>query len=92
MQRYNATAIIYIGELCRYLVNTPTSPAEANNPMRVALGNGLRPDVWEPFQKRFGIADIREFYGATEAPGIIVNLSGQARIRRPRADATAVGA
>ncbi len=77
VQRYNATAMIYIGELCRYLVNTPPCEAERNNPLRVALGNGLRPDVWGPFQKRFDIPDIREFYGATEAPGIIVNLTGK---------------
>lgn len=77
VQTYNATAIIYIGELCRYLLNTPPSEAEVNNPVRVALGNGLRPDVWGPFQKRFNIPEIREFYGATEAPGIIVNLSNK---------------
>jgi fatty-acyl-CoA synthase len=58
-------------------LNTPESPAEKNNPLRIALGNGMRADVWEPFQKRFEIAEIREFYGATEAPGIIVNLSGK---------------
>jgi fatty-acyl-CoA synthase len=77
VQRYNATAMIYIGELCRYLVNTPRSDAELNNPIRVALGNGLRPDVWESFQKRFDIPHIREFYAATEAPGILINMSGR---------------
>lgn len=77
VQRYGATAIIYIGELCRYLLNTPPSEAEKNNSIRIALGNGMRPDVWEPFQKRFGIETIREFYGATEAPTILVNLAGK---------------
>jgi fatty-acyl-CoA synthase len=77
VQRYNATAMLYIGELCRYLLNTPPCDAEVHNPIRVALGNGLRADVWEPFQKRFNIPEIREFYGATEAPGIIVNLTGK---------------
>lgn len=77
VQRYRATAMIYIGELCRYLLNTPPCEAEKNNPIRIALGNGMRPDVWEPFQKRFGIETIREFYGATEAPTILVNLAGK---------------
>jgi fatty-acyl-CoA synthase len=77
VQTYNATAMLYIGELCRYLLNTGPTDAEKNNPIRVALGNGLRADVWEPFQKRFNIPEIREFYGATEAPGVIVNLSGK---------------
>lgn len=77
VHRYRATAILYIGELCRYLVNSPPHPKELPNPVRVAVGNGLRPDIWPSFKARFGIAQIREFYGATEAPGFIANLSGR---------------
>ncbi|MEZ4220830.1 MAG: AMP-binding protein [Polyangiaceae bacterium] len=77
VQRYRATCMLYIGELCRYLLNQPVSEAERNNPLRVAVGNGLRADVWEPFAKRFEIPDIREFYSATEAPGVIFNLTGR---------------
>lgn len=77
VRRYNATATLYIGELCRYLLSTPESPDEKNNSLRIAMGNGLRSDLWEPFQQRFGIADIREFYGATEAPGGIVNFTNR---------------
>ncbi|MCA9575860.1 MAG: long-chain-acyl-CoA synthetase [Myxococcales bacterium] len=77
VKRYRATAMLYIGELCRYLVNTPEHPDEHGNTLRVAVGNGLRPDVWGPFQDRFGIADVREFYAATEAPGFLLNFSGK---------------
>ncbi len=77
VQRYHATAILYIGELCRYLVNTPPCEAEKHNPVRVALGNGMRADVWETFQRRFDIPIVREFYSATEAPGVIFNLTGK---------------
>lgn len=77
VQRYRATAMLYIGELCRYLVNSPPSELERNNPIRVAVGNGLRADVWEEFARRFQIASIREFYSATEAPGLIANLTGK---------------
>ncbi len=75
--RYQATAMLYIGELCRYLLNTPPSDAEGRCRVRVAVGNGLRADVWEPFARRFGIPEIREFYSATEAPGVIFNLTGK---------------
>lgn len=77
VHRYDATAILYIGELCRYLVNSPPHPRELPNPVRVAVGNGLRPDIWRRFKARFGIDHIREFYGATEAPGFIANISGR---------------
>ena len=77
VHRYDATAILYIGELCRYLVNSPPHPREDPNPLRVAVGNGLRPDIWPRFKARFGIDTVREFYGATEAPGFIANISGR---------------
>lgn len=77
VKRYRATAMLYIGELCRYLVNSPEHEDEQDNTLRVAVGNGLRPDVWGPFQERFGIRDVREFYAATEAPGFLLNFSGK---------------
>jgi len=77
VRRYHATAMLYIGELCRYLLNSTPSEAEKNNSLRVAVGNGLRADVWEPFQRRFEIPLIREFYSATEAPGAIFNITGK---------------
>jgi acyl-CoA synthetase (AMP-forming)/AMP-acid ligase II len=75
--RYRATHVMYIGELCRYLLQTPPAPEDRLHSVRVAVGNGLRPDVWEPFQSRFGIPLIREFYGSTEGNAIIANLEGR---------------
>ena len=53
VQQYNTTALVYIGELCRYLANTEPTQAEQNNPLKVMVGNGLRPDVWDIFKDRF---------------------------------------
>jgi fatty-acyl-CoA synthase len=49
------TLFQYIGELCRYLVNAPYQDIETAHQLRIACGNGLRPEVWEPFQNRFKI-------------------------------------
>ena len=48
--KYNCTALQYIGELCRYLVNAPPCAADANVRVDFAIGNGMRPDIWEKFQ------------------------------------------
>jgi acyl-CoA synthetase (AMP-forming)/AMP-acid ligase II len=74
VRRYDASAIIYIGELCRYLLNNPESPDDKRHRVHVASGNGLRPDIWREFQERFGIKHIAEFYGATEGNSITVNM------------------
>jgi fatty-acyl-CoA synthase len=41
------------------------------------VGNGLRPDVWKPFQERFRIPQIFEFYGATEGTVAMINYDGK---------------
>lgn len=75
--RWEATSFQYIGELCRYLVNSPEHPDERRHRIRSVMGNGLRPDVWEAFQKRFAIPKIVEFYGATEGNLALLNLTGR---------------
>ncbi len=71
------TIFQYIGELCRYLLNVPESSDDRSHRVRCAIGNGLRPDIWERFVSRFGIDDIREFYGATESNFALVNLDNK---------------
>jgi acyl-CoA synthetase (AMP-forming)/AMP-acid ligase II len=77
VRAFRATCVIYIGELCRYLMNQPERPDDGDHSLRVISGNGLRPDIWERFQKRFRIPLIREFYGATEGNAPMVNLVGR---------------
>jgi acyl-CoA synthetase (AMP-forming)/AMP-acid ligase II len=76
VRRHGATGFVYIGELCRYLVNQPLRDDDADNPIRVAVGNGLRPDIWREFRDRFGIERIAEFYGSTEGNVGTLNLDG----------------
>jgi acyl-CoA synthetase (AMP-forming)/AMP-acid ligase II len=84
--RHGATVTQYIGELCRYLLATPADSAtDRGHSLRIAIGNGLRPEIWASFQKRFGIREIGEFYGATEGNGALVNHC------RSAADRGAVG-
>ena len=72
-----ATIFVYIGELCRYLVNSPPHEDERAHRLRLAYGNGLRPDVWKEFQSRFAIPDILEFYGSTEGNVSVFNFDGR---------------
>jgi fatty-acyl-CoA synthase len=73
----NCTLFQYIGELCRYLVNSPPHPREAEHRVRLCCGNGLRPDVWEAFKRRFHIPQILEFYAASEANFSLFNCEGK---------------
>ncbi len=75
--RWECTIFQYIGELCRYLLNAPPSEFETAHRLRLACGNGLRGDVWEPFQARFAIPRILEFYAATEGNFSLYNVEGR---------------
>ncbi|MBC6980383.1 long-chain-acyl-CoA synthetase [Caulobacter sp. 17J80-11] len=71
------TMFVYIGELCRYLVNSPEHELERKHKLRLAFGNGLRPDIWKTFQSRFAIPEILEFYGSTEGNVSLFNFDGR---------------
>jgi fatty-acyl-CoA synthase len=71
------TLFQYIGELCRYLVQQPPTPAERQHTLRLACGNGLRQEVWRPFQERFAIPRILEYYASTEGNFSLYNCDGE---------------
>src|ERR1700722_2312931 len=75
--RLNCTAFQYIGELCRYLVAAPPRPEEKSNRLRLAIGNGLSPDVWRSLLDRLGPVRILEFYASTEGNVWLYNVEGK---------------
>lgn len=75
--RHKVTCAQYIGEIARYLYSSPVSEFEKKHCLRLMVGNGLRPELWEKFCERFGIAKINEFYGSTEGNCSVGNISGK---------------
>jgi len=75
--RWDCTLFEYIGELCRYLLNTEPDPHETQHRIRMCCGNGLRLDVWKDFKSRFRIPEIFEFYAATEGNVSLFNVEGK---------------
>ena len=74
VKKYNTTAFIYVGELCRYLSLQDPVDEEKDNPITKMVGNGLRPDLWDCFRNRFCVERICEIYGASEGNGFFMNL------------------
>lgn len=74
---FDCTIVQYIGELCRYLLNAPASGLDVAHRLRLAVGNGLRGDIWEAFAKRFALPQILEFYAATEGNFSLFNVEGK---------------
>lgn len=75
--KYNCTVANYIGEICRFLYSVPPKPTDNQHKIRLMYGNGLRPQLWANFVKRFNIKDISEIYGATEGNSNIINFANK---------------
>ena len=73
IRHYGCTCFVYVGEICRFLLNQPEQTNDADHRVRVILGNGLRREIWDAFQQRFGIKRIAELYGASEGNVGFVN-------------------
>ncbi|XP_033261725.1 long-chain fatty acid transport protein 6 isoform X3 [Orcinus orca] len=76
-KKYNVTVFQYIGELCRYLCKQPKREGEKDHRVRLAVGNGIRSDVWREFLDRFGNIKMCELYGATEGNICFMNHTGK---------------
>jgi fatty-acyl-CoA synthase len=74
---YGCTIMQYIGEICRYLVQSPPSDLDRQHSLRLAVGNGLQADIWSKFQKRFGVPQVLEYYAATEGVLSLYNCNGK---------------
>lgn len=72
--RYKVTTVVYIGELCRYLMNQPESELDQMHQVYKVIGNGMRDEIWKPFKHRFNIEEVYEFYSASECNIAFVNL------------------
>jgi citronellyl-CoA synthetase len=66
VKHYNASAIGYVGELCRYLIDAPESNQDRNHRVTKMIGNGMRPNIWDKFKQRFGIEEVLELYASSE--------------------------
>ncbi|XP_034826561.1 long-chain fatty acid transport protein 1-like isoform X2 [Maniola hyperantus] len=75
--KHGCTATQYIGEICRYLLAVPPGPYDKAHKVRIIIGNGLRPQIWEEFVERFNVKRVLEFYGATEGNSNLVNLDNK---------------
>ena len=74
LTRYRATCAQYIGEICRFLLQTPTCREETQHQLRMMYGVGLRPEIWRQFVARFRVPNVREMFGSTEGTYGSINI------------------
>ncbi|XP_037339616.2 long-chain fatty acid transport protein 2 [Pungitius pungitius] len=76
-RKYNVTVVQYIGEVMRYLCSTSKKENDKEHKVRLAIGNGIRAEIWREFLNRFGNIQVREFYASTEGNVGFLNYAGK---------------
>jgi acyl-CoA synthetase (AMP-forming)/AMP-acid ligase II len=69
IRRFGVSTLAYTGKVLNYILATPELPDDADNPLRLALGNEASSRDIKEFARRYG-SDVRDSYGSTE--GIII--------------------
>ena len=76
-RRYGATHIHHLGGIMGLLMKQPERDDDARNPVRISWGGGAPAQIWEAFERRFGLR-IREAYGLTEGASFTtINREGR---------------
>jgi citronellyl-CoA synthetase len=75
VQKFNASAIGYVGELCRYLMDAPPSEIDRAHRVTKMIGNGMRPNIWDKFKQRFGVKEVLELYASVKAMSALAIFS-----------------
>ena len=76
VKRYGVTYFNYVGKPLEYILATPERPDDAENRLRLGIGNEANEDDVERFTRRFGV-EIRENFGSTEGGITILRVPGQ---------------
>ncbi|MCK4784071.1 MAG: AMP-binding protein, partial [Desulfobacteraceae bacterium] len=65
IKHYGCTEFNYIGGILPILSKAKPKPDDADNPLRIMIGGGAPPDLFEAFEQRFGVRLV-EGYGMSE--------------------------
>jgi crotonobetaine/carnitine-CoA ligase len=76
IRRYNAVSANVFGVMIPFLLKQPIRDDDRNNPMRCVLSVGCPKAAWRDFEQRFDLKVV-EFYGASDAPGFLINQDGR---------------
>ena len=82
VRRYRATVFNYVGKPLAFILATEERPDDAENTLRIAIGNGATAAQQEAFARRFGVPQVVEVFGSTESRDYVGRTSRAERLSR----------
>jgi len=71
IRRYGGTTYNALGAMVPILMKQPEKPDDADNPVRMVFSAACPANLWQAFEKRFGVK-IYEGYGAVDGGGVLI--------------------
>ncbi|MFG1420914.1 AMP-binding protein [Roseixanthobacter liquoris] len=75
-RKFDAVEVNTLGAMAPILMKQQAKPDDRDNPVRTFLSVGTPAGVWRDFEERFAVR-IVEWYGMSDAPGILLNTFGK---------------
>ncbi|XP_063919296.1 long-chain fatty acid transport protein 4-like [Zophobas morio] len=76
--KYKCTVFQYVGEICRYILAAHNDTEfHVQHHVKKIMGNGLRPQIWEKFVRKFNIKQVFEVYGSIDGNTTIINTENK---------------
>ncbi|WP_287155253.1 AMP-binding protein [Candidatus Solincola tengchongensis] len=79
IRRHGATTFNGLGAVMPILMKQPPKPSDRDHRVRFILSAGCPADMWEDFERRFGVR-IFEGYGAVDGGGVLITNFGTAPV------------
>jgi len=79
IRRYGVTQFNGLGAMIPILMKQPERPDDDDNPVRLVISAACPANLWEAFEKRFGLT-IWEAYGAVDGGGVMIFNFGNAPV------------
>lgn len=79
VRRFRATTFNGLGAVMPILMKQAPKANDADNSVRVVLSSGCPADIWEEFERRFGV-EIYEGYGAVDGGNVLITNFGTAPV------------
>ncbi|MCE5290045.1 MAG: AMP-binding protein [Nocardiaceae bacterium] len=74
--RYGVTVITYTWLMMRDPLQAGAVPLDRDHPVRLFIGSGMPPGLWERVSEAYAPARVLEFFASTEGDVVLANVAG----------------
>lgn len=76
IRQYGVTVVSYTWAMLREVIHDPSFSLQGRHPVRLFIGSGLQPGLWQRVLEAFAPAHVVEFFVTGDAEAVLANVSG----------------